>query len=227
MTSPLIQISQHLKHFLVSRWGALGLVTLTLLGSSTALGSHLEEHSVFGIHKPDRGLWHGQDPTLQQFLAPQNAPDPQPKTAENPESRLTPIPSISPVQHEVMAVQGPAPPPMQQGWKFLLNGQSDAAMSAYRQALSRQPDSANALLGMGMTFKAMGKTEEAKEAITHALALNPQMASALVHLGYLYADGPSDAHNSDTAQHLFLQAQQMGDPFARIALLDLQARTAL
>ena len=116
-----------------------------------------------------------------------------------------------------------------QGWTFLLNGQPEAALSAYQQALSRQPNSAKALLGMGMTFKAIGKMDEAKDALTQALQLNPQLPSALVHLGYLYlyADGPSGSSDPETARRLFQEARQMGDPFAHIALLDLHARLTL
>ncbi|MDR4486692.1 MAG: prepilin-type N-terminal cleavage/methylation domain-containing protein [Nitrospirales bacterium] len=61
--------------------------------------------------------------------------------------------------------------------------------------------------------------------MTQALELDPQLASALVHLGYLYADQPSGASDFDTACRLFQKAGHMGDPFARIALLDLKNRT--
>jgi len=210
----------------------LGLFTLTALAASTALGNHLENHSIFDIHKPDEGTWYSQDPTLQQFLNPGDTSEAPPRAVKNTEPSLEPAPAVPPSPKEmpkVMTDQNPGVPPLTQGWTFLLNGQPEAALSAYQQALSGQPDSAKALLGMGMTFKAIGKMDEAKEALTQALELNPRLASALVHLGYLYlyADGPSGSSNPETARRLFQDARQMGDPFAHIALLDLQAHFTL
>jgi tetratricopeptide (TPR) repeat protein len=208
----------------------MGLVTVTALSSSTALGNHLDEHTVLGIHKHDEGAWYSQDPTLQKFLAPAQPLHPQPQTAKTPEPSSEPTRFVSPPQPKqpaVVADQRPVAPPMERGWKFLLNGQPNAAMAAYRQEIGQHPNSASALLGMGMTLKSLGKMDEAKTAITQALELNPQLASALVHLGYLYADGPSGIADPETARRLFQQARHLGDPFARIALLDLQARTAL
>lgn len=230
MTQQSFSLKKHTKSSWWSGWGIIGLVTLTTLGSSTASGNHLEEHTMLGIHKSDEGTWYSQDPTLKKFLVPAQPPRPQLQTTKTPEPSLEPIPSISPPQLEqplVVADQRPVAPPMERGWSLLLNGQPDAAMSAYRQALGHHPNSASALLGVGMTLKSMGKMDEAKTAITQALELNPQLASALVHLGYLYADRPSGVADPETARRLFQQARHLGDPFARIALLDLQARTAL
>ena len=112
------------------------------------------------------------------------------------------------------------------GWSFLLKGRPQAAMAAYREALRHHPDLANAYVGMGITLKSMGNIEHAKQAIQRALELNPHLSSALVHLGYLYADGHVGHSDSETARRLFAQASQLGDPFAGIALLDLQSRNS-
>ena len=108
------------------------------------------------------------------------------------------------------------------GWTFLLNGRPQAAMAAYREALRRHPFSAKAHMGMGMIFKGMNQVEEAKQAMHTALDLNPHLSSALVHLGYLYADGDDGLSDPRTARQLFQEALRLGDPFAGIALLDLQ-----
>lgn len=110
------------------------------------------------------------------------------------------------------------------GWNFLLNGRPHAAMAAYRQALRHSPHSAKAYIGMGITLKSMGNIEGAKYAIQHAIELNPQLSSALVHWGYLHADGHFGPSDFEAARRFFNQAFQLGDPFARIALLDLQDR---
>jgi tetratricopeptide (TPR) repeat protein len=111
------------------------------------------------------------------------------------------------------------------GWKFLLDGRPQAAMAAYREALRRQPNSANAYIGMGITLKSMGNVERAVQAIQQALDLNPQLSSALVHMGYFYADGPIGYSDHETARRLFDQAFRLGDPFAGIALQDLGSRS--
>ena len=111
------------------------------------------------------------------------------------------------------------------GWVFLLNGRPQAALAAYREALRHHPNSADAYVGLGITLKSLGNVEQAKQAIQQALELNPDLSSALVHLGYLYADGLVGRSDPETARRLFDQASQLGDPFASIALLDLQSRS--
>lgn len=205
----------------------MGLPTLILLVSSTALGNHLDTHGIFDVTKPNsqRGL--RQDPTLQKFWV---LPDPVPSTSQetkSPEFRLDPTGSDFIAGEKNVPDSSPGVSHTKLGWNFLVNGQTDAAMAAYRQALNRYPQSAHALLGMGMTLKTLGKINEAKDVITRALELDPQLAPALVHLGYLYADGQLGTPAPDTARHLFQQAQQIGDPFARIALLELRSRPSL
>jgi len=108
------------------------------------------------------------------------------------------------------------------GWRSLLNGQPENAMTAYQEAIRNHPNSANAYVGLGIALKSLGHMKHAKEAIQQALELNPQLSSALVVLGYLYADGHVGLSDQEAARRLFKQASQLGDPFASIALLDLQ-----
>lgn len=113
------------------------------------------------------------------------------------------------------------------GWRFLLNEQPQAAMTAYRQALRQNPKSAKAYLGLGISLKSLGKVELAKKALLKAINLDPRLPSALVHLGYLYAEGHFGQADLQTARRLFREASQLGDPFATIALLDMKSRSKL
>ncbi|WP_342347017.1 tetratricopeptide repeat protein [uncultured Nitrospira sp.] len=111
------------------------------------------------------------------------------------------------------------------GWRSLLNGRPEDAIAAYRESLRTDPKSSEAYLGMGIALKSLGLIDHAKDAIQQALELDPLLSSALVHLGYLYADGHIGHSDHKTARRLFKQASQLGDPFASIALLDLQSRS--
>ncbi|MGD9850692.1 MAG: tetratricopeptide repeat protein [Nitrospirales bacterium] len=227
MTTKLLPFLKEWNLFRSLQCKTIVLTTLILLASSTALGNHLDTHDIFDVTKPNGGVGLRQDPTLQNFWVLPNTAAPKSRETKAPEVQFDPNYSVSSPPPGFIPDQIPVVPHMKLGWKFLVNGQPDAAMAAYRQALTRHPHSANALLGMGMTLKTLGKMDEAKEAITQALELNPQLAPALVHLGYLYADGQLGAPAPDTASHLFQQAQQIGDPFARIALLELRSRPSL
>jgi len=118
-------------------------------------------------------------------------------------------------------------PHTKMGWSFLLKEQPQAAMTAYRQAISQNPKSARAYLGLGISLKSLGKVELAKKALLKAANLDPRLPSALVHLGYLYADGHFGQADLQTAGRLFQEASQLGDPFASIALLDMKSRRKL
>lgn len=119
--------------------------------------------------------------------------------------------------------QQPLKPHTKLGWRFLLNEQPQAAMAAYRQALRHNPRSAKAYLGLGISLKNLGEVELATKALSKAVDLDPHLPSALVHLGYLYAEGHDGTPDLTTAHRLFKKAAQLGDPFAAIALLDLQS----
>ena len=113
------------------------------------------------------------------------------------------------------------------GWRLLLKGQTRAAMTAYRQALTKNPHSANAYLGLGISLKGLGEVGLAKKALLKAVDLDPNFPPALVHLGYLYAEGHFGQVDLTTARRLFQQASQLGDPFASIALLDMKPHSKL
>ncbi len=113
------------------------------------------------------------------------------------------------------------------GWRFLLKEQPQAAIAAYREALRKNPRSAKAYLGLGISLKSLGKVRLAKKALLKAVNLNPSLPSALVHLGYLYAEGHFGQADHSTARRLFSEASQLGDPFATIALLDMKSRPKL
>lgn len=204
-----------------------------MLSSSTALGSHLSSSHVTGPNIQS-GKSENPIPSGLHILHPQKRPsNSQSFTPNNQASGSSHLPdSESP--------RPPAPPldsdnnglkkallHAKLGWNFLLHGRQKAAIAAYRQALQNNPNLASAYLGLGITLKGMGKVEIAKKAFLQAVNLDPQLPSALVHLGYLYAEGHFGKIDVKTARRLFLQASQLGDPFAGIALLDLQSHTSL
>jgi tetratricopeptide (TPR) repeat protein len=220
--------------------------------SAVALGSHLSLPGSQDLHHSKKS---GHQPLIRlleninNYTPPQSVSHQDAGTAphtENPAVTSRPLhPPIAteldlappqsfhpttkkkPVPSAVRVPKNDAEGHVSMGWKFLLNGRPQAAMAAYREALRHQPNSATAYVGMGITLKSMGNVEQAKEAIQQALELNPHLSSALVHLGYLYADGHVGHSDPKTARRLFDQAARLGDPFASIALLDLQSRSTL
>ncbi len=118
-------------------------------------------------------------------------------------------------------------PHAKSGWRLLLQEQPQAAMAAYRETLRKNPRSAKAYLGLGISLKNLGKARLAKKALDKAVKLNPRLPSALVHLGYLYAEGHLGQADRSTARRLFSEASQLGDPFASIALIDMKSRPKL
>lgn len=134
-------------------------------------------------------------------------------------------PSKKPIHIAVLLHNNDTQDQTNTGWRSLLNGRPEDAIAAYQESLRIDPKSAEAYLGMGIALKSLGFIDHAKDAIQQALELNPHLSSALVHLGYLYADGHIGPSDPKAAHRLFRQASQLGDPFARIALLDLQSRS--
>ena len=134
-------------------------------------------------------------------------------------------PSKKPIHIAVLLPNNDTQDQTNTGWRSLLNGRPEEAIAAYQESLRIDPKSAEAYLGMGIALKSLGFIDHAKDAIQQALELNPHLSSALVHLGYLYADGHIGPSDSKAAHRLFRQASQLGDPFASIALLDLQSRS--
>jgi tetratricopeptide (TPR) repeat protein len=194
----------------------LGMIT-----SSTALGSHLDPLSQSPgpppIQKPKQA---------QKLLSPaQKTPVSLPSSRTSRERPSLALPHLIPMVTEQN--KHTAKPHAKLGWRFLLNGQPQAAMAAYRQALRQNSESASAYLGLGISLKILGEVELAKKALLKAVNLDPRLPSALVHLGYLYAEGHFGQADLQTARRLFWEASQLGDPFASIALLDMKSRSKL
>lgn len=110
------------------------------------------------------------------------------------------------------------------GWTLVLDGNYRGAEAAYRQALRKNAKSAKAYLGLGMALSLQGNRQKAISAYEKAVKLQPNYAAALVHLGYAYTEGDTKDQNISKARTLFKQASELGDPFALLALLDLQGR---
>lgn len=110
------------------------------------------------------------------------------------------------------------------GWMLVLDGNYRGAEAAYRQALRKNPKSAKANLGLGMALSLQGDRQGAMSAYEKAITIQPNYAAALVHLGYAYTKGDTKGQNIAKARTLFKQASELGDPFAMLALLDIQAR---
>jgi hypothetical protein len=227
------------------------IIGLGMLTSAAALGSHLTLPGSQDLHHAQKSDHHSLSRELEvinNYIPPharQNSDSVTPPDIEHvghpsptlippiaAELELLPLPfpqSSTKNIPEQGVVLGPQPDNLDHanmGWEFLLSGRPQAAMAAYREALRHHPHSANAYVGIGMAFKSMGHLELAKQAIQRSLELNPHHSSALVHMGYLYANGHLGQSDPETAGRLFTRASRLGDPFAGIALLDLQSRTS-
>jgi len=238
-TFNLLTPSQHSKPRSPSRgtslysWVLGATFLMGLLSSSTALGSHLSSSHVTGPNiqsgKSENPIPSGvhilhtqKRPSNSQSFTPNNQASGS-RHIPNSESPRPPAPPLDSNNNGLKKALLHA----KLGWNFLLNGRQKAAIAAYRQALQSNPNSARAYLGLGITLKGLGKVEIAKKAFLQAVNLDPRLPSALVHLGYLYAEGHFGKIDVKTARRLFLQASQLGDPFAGIALLDLQSHKSL
>lgn len=216
---------------------------------SSALGSHL---TLPGSQDLGHGQESDDQPFIRQlekinnYISPHARPDLENKTSsqiEQPALSTSPLdpsatglnpagpyrsPSASskkPIHLAVLLHRNVTQDQTNLGWLTLLNGRPEDAIAAYQEFLKTHPKSADAYVGMGIALKSLGFIEPAKDAIQQALELNPHLSSALVHLGYLYADGHIGRSDPKAARRLFNQASQLGDPFASIALLDLQTRS--
>lgn len=221
-----------------------------MCASAVSLASHLSLPGSQDLHHPKKSGHRSlirQLESINNYTAPQSVSDEDAgptSVIENPADNSSPIHSPlateldsvpsqlfqspitkKPVATAIRVPKNNAQGHVSMGWRFLLSGNLQAAMAAYREALRHQPDSAKAYVGMGITLKSLGNVEQAQQAIRQALELNPTLSAALVHLGYLYVDGHVGPSDPETARRLFNQASQLGDPFASIALLDLQSRS--
>ena len=193
----------------------VGTLLLTITSTSNVIGNHQVFHSA----SPQPLQPHNDDSSQQSALS---APPPTGRTT----TKISSSQSLSPAPPLTQKLVTPRPT-TKKAWKFLLNGQFQAAAAAYRQAIKDNPQSAHAYVGLGISLKNLGKMEIAKKAFLKAVALEPQLPSALVHLGYLYAQGHFGPASAKNARNLFRRASQLGDPFADIALLDLQSGSKL
>jgi Flp pilus assembly protein TadD len=86
-------------------------------------------------------------------------------------------------------------------------------MAEYESLLSREPDSAEALMGLGVLFEQIGHLKEAAEAYLRVLARNPQFAPAANNLAWVITRGT----NPDLGEALRLaqsaRDSQPGNPF--------------
>ena len=76
----------------------------------------------------------------------------------------------------------------QRGAAYLRNGDPLAALSEYRQAARRDPDSAHLHYGMALALAALGRQGERIESLRKALALDPALAEARNELGAAYTE---------------------------------------
>ncbi len=107
------------------------------------------------------------------------------------------------------------------GWSLLIEGNYEGAAAAYREALRQNQDSAEAYLGLGSSLRMQHHIPAAIEAYEHAIQLQPDYTAALVHLGSIYAEGGPEHQDIDRAKQMYARASEQGDPFAKIALKDL------
>ncbi len=225
------------------------IIGLGILTWSSALGSHLTlpgSQDLSHGDESDLPPFTRQLEKINNYISPHSQPDldsnitpkinhstlptnplHQPDTELNPAGpqRSPSTPSKKP-RHIAILLHNDGPQNQTNlGWRSLLSGRPNDAILAYQESLRTRPNSAEAYVGMAIALKSLGFIEDAKDSIQHALELNPHLSSALVHLGYLYADGHIGPSDPKAAHRLFHQASQLGDPFASIALLDLQSRS--
>jgi tetratricopeptide (TPR) repeat protein len=225
------------------------IIGLGIMTWSSAQGSHL---TLPGSQDLSHGDESDSQPFIRQlekinnYIPPHAQPDRQNTTSSKIEDSALPTDPLHPSPTELKPIGSPqshSPPSKKPihiavllhnndthdqtnaGWRSLLNGRPKDAIAAYQESLRTDPKSAEAYLGMGIALKSLGFINHAKDAIQQALELNPHLSSALVHLGYLYADGHIGPSDPKAAHRLFRQASQLGDPFASIALLDLESRS--
>lgn len=76
----------------------------------------------------------------------------------------------------------------QRGAAYLRNGNPLAAVSEYRQAIKRDPDSAHLHFGMALALAALGRQGERIGSLRKALTLDPALAEARNELGAAYTE---------------------------------------
>jgi len=109
------------------------------------------------------------------------APPPPPKATVQPASAL------------------PSPDFFQKGLEHYGRQEWDAAIAAYRQALSMDPRSESCAYNLGLTYKAKNDLDAAAAAFRHALNIEPDMVKSLYMLGLTEIQRK---RNADALTHL-------------------------
>ena len=140
-----------------------------------------------------------------------------------------PVPQLSPLQVHLPPEHGQITDLDEKqhaeiGWSLLVGGNYEGAVAAYREALRQNGDFAEAYVGLGSALRMQNNVSAAIEAYEQALHLQPDYPAALVHLGSIYADGAAEHRDVEKAKQLYARASQQGDPFATMALQELNTR---
>jgi tetratricopeptide (TPR) repeat protein len=92
-----------------------------------------------------------------------------------------------------LLAMGQAMPPgsARDGWEAIQRGDAEKAASAFRQALTLNPQDAQSLAGAGMAAHLLGRDDQAMSSLKRALAIRPDYAYAayvLAQVAYAQAD---------------------------------------
>lgn len=68
---------------------------------------------------------------------------------------------------------------------MLVSGNFEAAIDNYNKVIQRNPNSADAYLGLGMAYKELGQYDEAYKATSKAIQLKPSYYQAYYNLGLI------------------------------------------
>jgi tetratricopeptide (TPR) repeat protein len=83
----------------------------------------------------------------------------------------------------VPRAQAPGAGPLDTGWKAVQDGDASAAVTAFYEALRRNPKDAVAHFGAGMAAHMQGREDDAIASLTRALALEPRLVQASELMG--------------------------------------------
>ncbi len=193
-------------------------ILLGIVGPSTALSSHLDSPSISPASHQDQD---SQNTTTQIHTKPEKIPLSTIPTQNHAQSENPP--TAQTLEQRTQKSK----PHTKFAWRLLLKGRYKAAVSAYRNAIKKNPHAATSYVGLGIALTNLGNVDTAKKAFLKAIDLDPRLSSALVHLGYLYTQGHFGLEETKTGLQLFRQASKLGDPFADIALLDMKSHSKL
>ena len=103
---------------------------------------------------------------------------------------------------------------IRQARKLNSEGRQDQAIAAYREALTRSPDSYDALYGLGIALDLAGREREARESFSRAIELAPPESrnQALTAMAVLYAFS-GDARGSSNFYRRVYDAQAAAENY--------------